>query len=206
MPIDNIGSFLVLAQSVLMTGNLSKEILSLIKACGIVRRGVDFLEHLAARQVSVRHRPVAIILEEVAAVQHWESDRDTDVCVRGHISKDVAQGVLRVVDVGLLDAEFGQKHKEIACIPSTLQMLRADRVGGQRQQCPQEKRSQHFSSRLTSFNHRSGLLMHLYGLKNGIISWSFYASWMKVQQHFDEAAWLGWEVTSAYDACRFCSR
>lgn len=70
-------------------------------------------EHVGARGALVGERAIAIVLEEVAAIQDRQGDRRVEVGARGHVAEYVAVRVLLPVAVGLLEAELDEETEEI---------------------------------------------------------------------------------------------
>lgn len=76
IPLDDV-TWIVLLRTELTfrTGDCPQEVLlALVKAVGVVGGGRDLAKHFFAGAGLVEHRPVAVVLEEVAAIEDRKGD------------------------------------------------------------------------------------------------------------------------------------
>jgi len=93
--------------------HIPQEILTVLVAMWVVGTLLQRVEHVGARSVFVHHRAIAVILEEVAAIQDRQRDRHVEVRPRGHIAEYVTVRVPLPMTIGLLEAELYQETEEL---------------------------------------------------------------------------------------------
>ena len=146
---------LVRAQFISRTRDSPQEILTLLVAVRIVGTLFQRIEHIGARGALVHQRAIAVILEEVTAIEYRQGDGRVKVRRRGNIAEYVTVRLLLPMTIGLLEAELDEEPEELPRVECTGDVRGAHVVRLQRQ-TEQPQRAQnarqlstscHFSAR-----------------------------------------------------------
>lgn len=91
------------------------------------------IEHIGARDALVHQRAIAVILEEVTAIEYRQGDGRVKACRRGNIAEYVTVRLLLPMTIGLLEAELDEEPEELPRVECTGDVRGAHVVRLQRQ-------------------------------------------------------------------------
>lgn len=77
------------------------------------------VEHVGARGALVHQRAIAVILEEMTAIEYRQGDGHVEVRCRGHIAEYITVRVLLPMTVRLLEAELDEEAEELPRVERT---------------------------------------------------------------------------------------
>lgn len=118
--LDNVPyRVLVRAQFISRTRDSPQEILTLLVAVRIVGTLFQRIEHIGARGALVHQRAIAVILEEVTAIEYRQGDGHVEVRGRGNVAEYITVRVLLPMTVGLLEAELDEETEELPRVERT---------------------------------------------------------------------------------------
>lgn len=115
---------LIRADLVIRAGYLPEKVNPIRRTRRMICDTVEFIEHPGTGGILVQHASVGIILEEEALIEDRECDVTPSRFAASDVAEDVPQRVFLIVQIRLLDSEFGQEQKEIRRVPSTDKMGR----------------------------------------------------------------------------------
>lgn len=99
--------------------HIPQEILTILVAVRIVGTLFQRIEHVGARGTLVHQRAIAVILEEVTAIEYSQGDGHVEVRRCGHVAEYITVRVLLPMTVGLLKAELDEETEEFLRVECT---------------------------------------------------------------------------------------